>query len=86
VEEYEEAVEAIAARGLDATISIKLSQLGQTVDRDACVANLNRILDRAQAAGVQVEGGFGARTTRRSSLRDPADDHVGADEPITECS
>ena len=39
--EYEDAVEAIAARGLDATISIKLSQLGQTVDRDACVANLN---------------------------------------------
>jgi proline dehydrogenase len=55
VEEYEEAVESIAARGLDATISIKLSQLGQTVDRDACVANLNRILDRAQSAGVFVE-------------------------------
>ena len=30
VEEYEEAIAAIAARGLDATISIKLSQLGQT--------------------------------------------------------
>jgi proline dehydrogenase len=41
VEEYEEAVSAIAARGLDASISIKLSQLGQTVDRDACVTNLN---------------------------------------------
>ena len=55
VEEYEEAAAAIAARGLDASISIKLSQLGQTVDRDACVVNLNRILDRAQAAGVPVE-------------------------------
>ena len=55
VEQYEEAARAIAARGLDATISIKLSQLGQTVDRDACVANLNRILDRAQAVGVAVE-------------------------------
>jgi proline dehydrogenase len=55
VEGYEEAAESIAARGLDATISIKLSQLGQTVDRDACVANLNRILDRAQSAGVFVE-------------------------------
>jgi proline dehydrogenase len=55
VEEYEEATQAIAAKGLDATISIKLSQLGQTVDRDACVANLNEILDRAKAAGVRVE-------------------------------
>jgi proline dehydrogenase len=55
VEQYLEAAEAIAARGLDATISIKLSQLGQTVDRNACVANLGRILDRAQALGVPVE-------------------------------
>jgi proline dehydrogenase len=55
VEQYEEAASAIADRGLDATISIKLSQLGQTVDRDACVANLNRILDRAQAGNIRVE-------------------------------
>jgi proline dehydrogenase len=55
VAEYEDAVKAISTRGLDATISIKLSQLGQTVDRDACVANLNEILDQAQAAGVGVE-------------------------------
>ena len=55
VEEYEEAIRAIAARNLDSTISIKLSQLGQTVDRNACVANLNRILDQAKALGVPVE-------------------------------
>jgi len=55
VAEYEDAVKAIAARGLDATISIKLSQLGQTVNRDACVRNLNQILDQAQAARVGVE-------------------------------
>ena len=55
VEQYEEATDAIAERGLDSTISIKLSQLGQTVDRDACVANLNEILDHAQSVGVRVE-------------------------------
>jgi proline dehydrogenase len=55
VEQYVEAAEAIAERSLDATISIKLSQLAQTVDRDACVANLNQILDRAQAVNVGVE-------------------------------
>jgi proline dehydrogenase len=55
VEEYEEAIAALGARRLDATISIKLSQLGQTVDRDACRANLSHILDTAQSAGVGVE-------------------------------
>jgi proline dehydrogenase len=55
VAEYEEATQAIADRGLDASISIKLSQLGQTVDRGACVANLGRILDGAKAVGVPVE-------------------------------
>jgi proline dehydrogenase len=55
VEQYEAAADAIAARGLDATISIKLSQLGQTVDREACRTNLARILDRAKNAGVPVE-------------------------------
>ena len=55
VEQYEQAADAIAARGLDAAISIKLSQLGQTVDREACRANLTRILDRAKGAGVPVE-------------------------------
>ena len=55
VAEYEAAAKAIAARGLDARISIKLSQLGQTVDRDACVANLTEILDQAAAVGVPVE-------------------------------
>lgn len=55
VDEYEEAVSAIAARGLDATISIKLSQLGQTLDHAVCVANLNRILDRAAAVNIRVE-------------------------------
>jgi proline dehydrogenase len=55
VEQYEGATDAIAERRLDATISIKLSQLGQTVDREACVANLNEILDHAQSVGVRVE-------------------------------
>jgi proline dehydrogenase len=55
VDQYIQAAEAIAARGLDATISIKLSQLGQTVDRQTCVTNLNRIIDRAEAIGVPVE-------------------------------
>ena len=67
--EYEEAAEAIADRGLDATISIKLSQLGQTVDRDACVANLGRILDRAQAVGVPRRDRHGGQQPGRGHHR-----------------
>ncbi len=55
VEQYADAVSAIAREGLDATISIKLSQLGQIVDRGACVQNLNQILDHADGLGVRVE-------------------------------
>jgi proline dehydrogenase len=54
VAEYGNAVKAIAARGLDATISIKVSQLDQTLNRDACAPNLTEILDQAQAVGVGV--------------------------------
>jgi proline dehydrogenase len=78
VSEYEEAASAIAGRGLDATISIKLSQLGQTVDHDACVTNLNRILDRAAAVNIRVEidmeGSGGASDTLRL-FRDVATGH-----------
>jgi proline dehydrogenase len=53
--QYIEAAEIIVARRLDATISLKLSQLGLTVDRKACDENLGRILQRAGEAGVGVE-------------------------------
>ncbi len=53
--EYIAALEAIAESGLDGEISVKLTQLGQSVDRAACQENLNEILDRAQELGVPVE-------------------------------
>ena len=52
---YLAAVEAIGERGIDSTVSLKLSQLGLTVDRAACAANLNMILERAKQLGVGVE-------------------------------
>jgi proline dehydrogenase len=48
-------VEVIADRGIDSTVSLKLSQLGLTVDGAACAANLARILERAKELGVGVE-------------------------------
>ena len=53
--QYREAVEVIAERGIDSTVSLKLLQLGLTVDGAACAANLAMILERAKELGVGVE-------------------------------
>ncbi|MEO3935914.1 proline dehydrogenase family protein [Dermatophilaceae bacterium Soc4.6] len=53
--EYLAALEAIAESGLDGEISVKLTQLGQSVDRAACQDNLNQILSRSSELGVPVE-------------------------------
>jgi proline dehydrogenase len=42
-------VEQIAASGIGRNISLKLTQLGLTIDRATCVDNLRRILDLASA-------------------------------------
>jgi proline dehydrogenase len=53
--QYLQAVETIADRGIDATVSLKLTQLGLSIDREACVANLATVLDRGRDVGVGVE-------------------------------
>ena len=42
-------LDKIAASGVERNISLKLTQLGLTIDRATCVDNLRRILDAAQA-------------------------------------
>ena len=42
-------LEAIAAAGIERNVSLKLTQLGLTIDRATCVDNLRRILDAAAA-------------------------------------
>jgi proline dehydrogenase len=54
-QEYIQAVEVIAERGIDSTVSLKLSQLGLMVDREACVRSLSAVLERARELGVGVE-------------------------------
>jgi proline dehydrogenase len=53
--QYLQAVETIAERGIDATVSLKLTQLGLLIDREACVTNLATVLDRGRDVGVGVE-------------------------------
>jgi proline dehydrogenase len=47
---YVGVMERIAAAGVERNVSLKLTQLGLTIDRATCVDNLRRILD---AAGAQ---------------------------------
>ena len=46
---YLRVIEAIAAAGIGRNVSLKLTQLGLTVDRATSVDNLRRILDAAAA-------------------------------------
>jgi proline dehydrogenase len=47
-------IDTIVAAGIERNISLKLTQLGLTIDRASCVDNLRRILDAAAAHGVFV--------------------------------
>jgi proline dehydrogenase len=47
---YLAVLESIAAAGVERNVSLKLTQLGLTIDRATCVDNLRRILDSAAAS------------------------------------
>ena len=51
---YLEILDRIAADGLDANVSLKLTALGQDLGEDVCLANVTRVLDRARALGTFV--------------------------------
>jgi proline dehydrogenase len=52
--EYLGIIQAIVASGIERNISLKLTQLGLTIDRATCVDNLRRILDAAATNGFFV--------------------------------
>ena len=51
---YLETLDALAARGLDRNVSLKLTQMGLDVDRGFCRGNLTRVLVRAAELGAFV--------------------------------
>jgi proline dehydrogenase len=54
VSEYFHVMQVMVSSGIERNLSLKLTQLGLTVDRATCVDNLRRILDRAQEHGFFV--------------------------------
>ena len=51
---YLRALDALASRGLDANVSLKLSQMGLNLDSSLCRANVIRIAQRAREVGAFV--------------------------------
>jgi proline dehydrogenase len=54
-EAYLMALDEIAARGLPATVSIKITQFGIDLSEAACLDNVRRLARRAQETGSRVE-------------------------------
>ena len=54
-EAYLAALDRIAERGLDSSISVKLTQLGLNLSEQQCRANVQTLIERAQAKGNIVE-------------------------------
>jgi len=52
---YLTALEKIAQLGLDATVSVKLTQLGLDFSEEACRNNVERLVEHAKAIGSSVE-------------------------------
>jgi len=52
---YLEALDQITARGLSATISVKLTQMGLDFSEDACLENVRALVRRAKPAGTSIE-------------------------------
>lgn len=50
-EEYVRILDAIASAGVDANVSLKLTQMGLDLDRSACIANLRLIVEAAKRHG-----------------------------------
>lgn len=65
---YLATLDALAARGLDRNVSVKLSQMGLGVDPDVCRANLRRILERAAEHDAFVRVDMEDHTTTDATL------------------
>ena len=65
---YLDTLDALSAGGLDGNVSLKLSQMGLAIDRDACRANVERIFARAAQTGSFVRLDMEDHTTTDATL------------------
>lgn len=83
VDEYDEVLDAIERNGLDSNVSIKLTGLGLTIDRDLALENAEAVVQHAAERGNFVridmeESDYTAQTLEiYRELRDRGYDNVG---------
>jgi proline dehydrogenase len=65
---YVATLDALAARGLDRNVSVKLSQMGLGLDEGLCRANVGRIVDRAVELGAFVRIDMEGRESTDATL------------------
>lgn len=65
---YLATLDALAGRGLDLNVSLKLTQMGLEVDPAVCRQNLERILERAAALGAFVRVDMEDHTRTEATL------------------
>ena len=53
-DQYVQMLDRIAAEGLDANVSVKLTAMGQDIADDVCLTNITRVLERARHHGTFV--------------------------------
>lgn len=51
---YIQTLDALATHGLEANVSVKLTQMGLDIDRDFCLQNVGRIVSKAREVGAFV--------------------------------
>jgi proline dehydrogenase len=67
-ESYLATIAALSAAGLDVNVSAKLTALGLEIGHDACLANVTRIVEAADAAGGFVRFDMEGHTKTDSTL------------------
>ena len=83
VDEYDAVFDAIEQNGLDSNVSIKLTALGLTIDRDLCLENAEAVVKHAAASGnfVRIDMEESTWTTETlviyRELRERGYDNVG---------
>ena len=67
-DEYLATLDALAGRGLDRNVSVKLSQMGLELDEAVCRANMTRILERAATTDAFVRFDMEGHATTDATL------------------
>jgi proline dehydrogenase len=71
------ASDALAERGLEANVSLKLTQMGMDIDRDFCVQNVARVVALAREIGAFVRIDMEDHTKTESTLEVVRELHAG---------